>query len=69
MKSKDDESASHRELKNKLKKIMERCKLEADREVHLNISGKKNNEGKYEDEMSVDVLVKFSYKGKNCMIF
>lgn len=48
---------------------MERCNFQADREVHLNLSGKKDKSGNYEDDTSIDLIVKFSYKGKNCMIF
>jgi len=63
------ETKEHKKLKNKLKKIMERCGFLTDKEVHLNINGKKDINEKYEDDRSIDVLVKFDYKGKNCMLF
>ena len=68
-KRKIEETEGHRRLKNKVKKIAERCDFGVDREVHLNISGSKDTTGKYEDEKSVDVLAKLDHKGKYCMIF
>lgn len=68
-KRKIKEAKGHRRLKNKLKKIAERCNFSVDTEVHLNISGSKDTTGKYEAEKSVDVLATFVHKGKHCMIF
>jgi len=67
-KKKRGETESHKRLKNKLKKIMERCNFKVDREVHLNVTGKKDREGRYEDDVSIDVLAMFSYKGNKCAI-
>ena len=65
----DAETREHKMLKNKLKKIIERCGFQSDMEIHLNLSGKKDNRGNFEDDRSIDILAKFSYKGKNCMVF
>jgi len=65
----NNESKVHSGLKNQLKKIMIKCGFKVDREVHLNLTGQKDKNGNYEDDLSVDVIANFSYKGKNCMMF
>ena len=63
------ESSGHKRLKTRIKKVMDNCKFVSDKEIHFNISGRKDEKGNWTDDFSADVLTKFKHKGKNCMIF
>jgi len=54
-------------LKRQVVEFLERCGLEdfvVDREVHMNFTGAKTEDGKFEDEKETDVVARFSYAGK-----
>ena len=63
------ESSGHKRLKTRIKKVMDNCKFVSDKELHFNISGRKDETGNWTDDFSIDVLAKFRQKGRNCMIF
>lgn len=66
--SKANEDKVHRGLKNKIKIIMDNLGLTCYKEVHLNLTGAKE-ENDYIDETSIDLLVTFSHMNKKSMIF
>src|SRR5947209_3581789 len=59
-------------LKKGVAEFLARCglqKLVVDREVHLNFTGSKNAENKFEDEKEIDVVARFSYRGEEVLVF
>jgi DGQHR domain-containing protein len=58
-------------LKSEVKEVVENCRLDAlilDREVHINISGDRDAGGNYLAEKEIDVVAKFSYRGKKILL-
>lgn len=59
-------------IKRTIKAIVEKLGLDnlvIDREVVLNLSGDKEPNGNYVSEKEIDVVARFSYGGKNVMLF
>lgn len=63
-----EETQGHKQLKNDVKEVMQNIGFNAYREVHFNLSGKKDNKGNYIDDASIDVLVKFEHRKKTFVI-
>lgn len=61
------ESRGHKKLKNEVYGFLKNLGFIVDKEVHLNISGSKENK-KYVDEFSCDVVAKFQ-DGRSCIFF
>ncbi len=62
------EDPVHRNLKNKLKEVLDRCGFINDRELSFNFDGATDQDGKLIENTSIDVASLINYNARKCLI-